>query len=71
VTGGWRYLHNEQQDRAGHVARMGEKRKFGGRRLLGKPRRRWEDNTKTDLRETVWYEEHSSGGRQGPIEGSC
>jgi hypothetical protein len=25
-----------------------------GRRPLGRPRRRWEDNTKMDLREVVW-----------------
>jgi hypothetical protein len=44
---------------AGHVARMGERRgayrvlmeKPEGRRPLGRPRRRWEDNSKTDFRE--------------------
>ena len=44
---------------AGHVARMGEKRgiysvlvgKPGGKRPLGRPRRRWEDNIKMDLQE--------------------
>jgi hypothetical protein len=43
---------------AGHVARMGEKRnayrilvgKPEGRRPLGRPRRRWVDNIKLDLR---------------------
>jgi hypothetical protein len=43
----------------GHVARMGERRgtykvlvgKPEGRRPLGRPRRRWEDNIKMDLRE--------------------
>jgi hypothetical protein len=48
---------------AGHVARMGEVRgaysilvgKPEGRRPLGRPRRRWEDNIKMDLREIgVW-----------------
>jgi hypothetical protein len=42
---------------AGHVARMGERRgayrtlvgKPEGRRPLGRPRRRWEDNIKMDL----------------------
>jgi hypothetical protein len=29
-------------------------RKPEGRRPLGKPRRRWEDNIKTDLREIGW-----------------
>ena len=44
---------------AEHVARMGERRgayrdlvwKPEGRRPLARPRRRWEDNTKMDLRE--------------------
>jgi hypothetical protein len=47
---------------AGHVARMGEK--IGayrilvgspeGRRPLGRPRCRWEDNIKMDLQEAGW-----------------
>jgi hypothetical protein len=44
---------------AGHVARIGEGRgvyrvlvgRPEGKKPLGRPRRRWEDNTKTDLRE--------------------
>jgi hypothetical protein len=44
---------------AGHVARMGEGRDVyrvlvgrpEGKRPLGRPRRRWEDNIKMDLRE--------------------
>ena len=44
---------------AGHVARMGEGRgmhrvlveKPEGKRTLGRPRRRWEDNIKIDLQE--------------------
>jgi hypothetical protein len=44
---------------AGHVARMGEGRgvysvlvgRLEGKRPLGRPRRRWEDNIKMDLRE--------------------
>jgi hypothetical protein len=47
---------------AGHVAHMGEKtnvcrisvRKPKGKRPLGRPRRRREDNIKIDLRETGW-----------------
>jgi hypothetical protein len=47
---------------AGHVARMGEKRnayrllvgKPEGKRPLGRPRRRWVDNIKMDLREVGW-----------------
>ena len=44
---------------AGHVARLGERRgvyrvlvgKPEGKRPLGRPRRRWEDNIKMDLQE--------------------
>jgi hypothetical protein len=44
---------------AEHVARMGEERcvyrvldgRPGGKRPLGRPRRRWEDNIKMELRE--------------------
>jgi hypothetical protein len=47
---------------AGHVARMGEKRgayrilvgRPEGRRPLGRPRRRWEDNIKMGLEEVGW-----------------
>jgi hypothetical protein len=47
---------------AGHVARMGETRnayrilvgKPEGRRRLGRPRRRWVDSIKIDLREIGW-----------------
>jgi hypothetical protein len=47
---------------AGHVARVGEKRNAyrilvgnpEGKRPLGRPRRRWEDNIKMDLREIEW-----------------
>jgi hypothetical protein len=47
---------------AGHVARMGKRKgacralvgKPEGRRPLGRPRRRWEDNIKMDLREVGW-----------------
>jgi hypothetical protein len=47
---------------AGHVSRMGEKRnayrllvgKPEGRRLLGRPRRRWLDNIRMDLVEVGW-----------------
>jgi hypothetical protein len=46
---------------AGHVARMGERRglyralvgKPEGKRPLGRPRRRWEDNTMMDLQEVA------------------
>jgi hypothetical protein len=47
---------------AGHVARMGEKRKAyrllvenpEGRRPLGRPRRRWLDDIRVDLVEVEW-----------------
>jgi hypothetical protein len=47
---------------AGHVAHMGKRRgayralvgKPEGRRPFGRPRHRWEDNIKMDLREVVW-----------------
>jgi hypothetical protein len=47
---------------AGHVARMGEGRNVyrvlvgnpEGKRPLGRPRRRWEDGIKMDLREIGW-----------------
>jgi hypothetical protein len=47
---------------ARYVARMGEKRrpysilvaKPEGKRPLGRPRRRWVDNIKMDLREMGW-----------------
>jgi len=46
----------------GHVARMGDGRvvhkvlvgKPEGKRLLGRPRRRWKDNIKMDLRKLGW-----------------
>jgi hypothetical protein len=46
----------------GHVALMGEKRnaykilveKPEGKRSLGRPRRRWVDNIKMDVREIGW-----------------
>ena len=47
---------------AGHVARMEERQcayrvlvgRREGRRPLGRPRRRWEDNMKMDFREVEW-----------------
>jgi hypothetical protein len=47
---------------AGRVARVGEKRnayrilvgKPEGKRPLGRPRRRWEDNIRMDLRDIGW-----------------
>jgi hypothetical protein len=47
---------------AGHTARKGDKRnayrilvvKPEGKRSLGRPRRRWVDNIKIDLKEIEW-----------------
>jgi hypothetical protein len=54
---------------AGHVARRGEKReayrllvgKPEGKRLLGRPRRRWVDNIRMDLGEMGWGDVHWIG----------
>jgi hypothetical protein len=54
-----RVIKSRRMKWAGHVARMEEGRgvyrvlvgKSEGKRPLGTPRRRWEDNTKLDLRE--------------------
>jgi hypothetical protein len=55
-----RIIKSRRMRWTGHVARMGEKRnvyrllvrKPGGKRPLGRPRRRWMDNIKMDLLET-------------------
>jgi hypothetical protein len=57
-----RILKSRRMRRAGHVARMEEKRnayrlfvgKSEGKRPLGRPRRRWVDNIKVDLLEIGW-----------------
>jgi hypothetical protein len=57
-----RVIKSRRMRWARHVARMGERRgayralvgKPEGRRPLGRPRHRWEDNIKTDLREVGW-----------------
>jgi hypothetical protein len=54
-----RQIKSRRMRWAGHVARMGERRKLykllvgrlEGKRPLGRPRRRWEDGIKMDLRE--------------------
>ena len=53
------YMYFRRMRWAGHVARMGQGRgvhrvlvgKPEGKRPLGRPRRRWEDNIKMDLQE--------------------
>jgi hypothetical protein len=55
-----RQIKSSRMRWAGHVARMREERKVykvlvggpEGKRPLGKPRRKWEDETRMDLRET-------------------
>jgi hypothetical protein len=57
-----RVIKSRRMRWAGHVARMGEVRgaynilvgRTEERRPLGRPRRRWEDNIKMDLREIVF-----------------
>jgi hypothetical protein len=70
VTGGWGKLHNEELHnlysspsiirmiksstrgtRTAYSVLMG---KLKGKRHLGRPRRRWMDNIKIDLREAGW-----------------
>jgi hypothetical protein len=61
-----RVIKSRRMRWAGHVARMGETRNVykiwfgrpGGRRPLGRPRRRWEDNMTMDLRERGWEGEN-------------
>jgi hypothetical protein len=57
-----RMIKSRRMRWAGHVARMGEKRdgyrilvgKPEGKKPLGRPRPRWMDNIKIDLREIGW-----------------
>jgi hypothetical protein len=57
-----RIIKSRRMKWAGDVARMGEKRnaygllvgKPEGKRPLGRPRRRWMDNIRMDLREVGW-----------------
>jgi hypothetical protein len=48
-------------------------RKLEGRRPLGKPRRRWEDNINMDLQEAGCggYGLDRAGSGQGQVEGTC
>jgi hypothetical protein len=57
-----RVIKSRRMRREGHVLRMGEKRgayrilvgRPEGRRPLGRPRRRWQDNIKMDLQAVGW-----------------
>jgi hypothetical protein len=59
ITPGVRVTKSGRVRWAGHVARMGERRRVHRvlvgkperKRLLGRPRRKWEDNIKMDLQE--------------------
>jgi hypothetical protein len=73
-----RMIKSRRMRWAGHVARMGAKRNAyiilvgnpEGKRPLGRPRRRWVDNIKMDLREigldmgigSIWIRIGTSGG---------
>ena len=73
-----RVIKSRRMRWAGHVAGMGEMRgvyrllvgKPEGKRPLGRPRRRWEDNIKTDLQEldgvvwtgSSWFRIRTGGG---------
>jgi hypothetical protein len=72
-----RIIKSRRMRWAGHVARMGEKRNacrilVGNperKRTLGRPRRKWEDNIRMDLREDgvvwtrlIWLRIGTSGG---------
>jgi hypothetical protein len=57
-----RMIKSRRMPWTGHVARWGERRnayrilvgKSEGKRPLGRPRRKWVDNIKIDLREISW-----------------
>jgi hypothetical protein len=65
-----RQIKSRKMRWAGHVSRMGEERKaYGvlmgkpkGKRPLGRPRHRWKDGLRMDLREIGW-----SGCRMNPF----
>jgi hypothetical protein len=74
-----RVIKSRRMRWAGHVTRMGEGRgayrilvrRLEGRRPVGRPRRRWEDNIKTDLQEDGWGWTGLSWLRTGTGAGSC
>jgi hypothetical protein len=57
-----KYYLDDNEERVGHVARIRERiRAYGvlvgnpeGNRLLGRFRRRWQNNINMDLKEIVW-----------------
>jgi hypothetical protein len=63
-----RMIKTRRMRLAGHVARMGKRNAYRilmgkpeGMRPLGRPRCRWVDNIKIDLREIGWYGLERSG----------
>jgi hypothetical protein len=63
---------------AGHVAHKGEMKnvykivgKPEGKRPLKRPRHKWKDNIKMDLKWGLGCELDSSGSGYGPVLGSC
>jgi hypothetical protein len=75
-----RQIKSRRRKWAGHVARMGEERKLyrvlvgksEGKKPLGRPRRRWEDGIKMDLKEISWgYRVEPFGSGLAPVAGSC
>ena len=56
-----RVIKSRRLRRAEHVARMGGGAyrilvgKHEGKRQLGRPRRRWKDNIKVDIKEVGWF----------------
>jgi hypothetical protein len=65
-----RIIKSRMMSWAGHVARMGKKKKNAyrllvgkpeGKRPLGRPRRRWVDNIRMDLGEVGWCDVHCIG----------
>jgi hypothetical protein len=76
-----RKVKSRQMRWAGHVARMGEERKVykvwvgksEGKRPFGRPRRRWEDGIRINLREISLggCELDSTGSGQGLVAGCC
>jgi hypothetical protein len=78
-----RVVESRRMRWAGHVARMGEDRsvhralvgKPEGKKLLGRPRRRWEDNIKMDIQEVGggrgdWMELAQDGDRWRALVGT-
>jgi hypothetical protein len=75
-----RMIKSRKMRWAGHVGRMEKRNAYlilvgnpEGKRSLGRPKPRWVDNTKMNLREIGWDGMDCIGRAQeyGPVEGSC